>query len=115
MSLAECSSLHNKRRFLSDGNGGDDEKATMRKMKRVCRQRGTRPFVRPSCQKGVLKTANSRFDGRNRTKKDGPRLALPILVHLGFQNKLAQLDLTPEMQVAHVGQKVKSCWTTLFL
>ena len=22
MSLAECSSLHNKRRFLSDGNGG---------------------------------------------------------------------------------------------
>ena len=75
MSLAECSSLHNKRRFLSDGNGSDDEKATMRKMKRVCREGFIRPFVRPSCQKGVLKTANSRFDGRNRTKKDDLRLA----------------------------------------
>ena len=26
MSLAECSSLHNKRRFLSDGNGGNNAK-----------------------------------------------------------------------------------------
>ena len=96
--------------------------ATMRKMKRVCRQGGTRPFVRLSCQKGVLKTANSRCDGRNRTKKDDPRLAVvPLLVHLGFQNKLAQLGSTPEMQVAlemhvaYVRQEVESCLTTLFL
>ena len=26
MSLAECSSLHNKQRFLSDGNGGNNAK-----------------------------------------------------------------------------------------
>ena len=70
MSLAECSSLHNKRRFLSDGNGGGGGGNNAKNEEGM-----QRPFARPSCQKGVLKTANSRFDGRNRTKKDDPRLA----------------------------------------
>ena len=77
MSLAECSSLHNKRRFLSDGNGGNNAKNEV----------GMRPSVL-SAKKEFWKQ-RIRFERQRGEDENGQKQMISVLSYVGLSMQLS--------------------------